>query len=224
LMSTKRCTKNLQLVTWISGSLLALLVTLLLPAVSLSGFFFRWILLLTYPLAFFAADAFSRPRLRFYKVASSLIIVLLSASFLMFQGGFVSLYFSSYSNYVPTSMIQNTVPLSDCRDTVNALEWVKTNYGNGSLLLVHDAFVGWAYLSLKPDTLISYGYGDPSVRAYELRKSGLNCSLLLIWWVDGSGLHGQPSVPSSFVEVFESGRIGVFRYSSTHEEKISIQK
>jgi hypothetical protein len=83
-------------------------------------------------------------------------------------------------------------------------------------LLVHRVFFGWGSLSLNSDQLIHYGYENPETIAKTLRENGLECELYLIWWVNGSGLHGQPTVPSTFIQVYESGEIAVFTYTSTY--------
>jgi hypothetical protein len=36
----------------------------------------------------------------------------------------------------------------------------------------------------------------------------------LIWWVNGSGWHNEPTVSSAFGEVYESGKIAIFMYNS----------
>jgi hypothetical protein len=113
-------------------------------------------------------------------------------------------------------MLQNTVPSIDCQDAANALQWVRNNMPIGARLLVHDAFYGWASLTLDRDQLVPYEYGDPDKTAQELMENGSGYQLYLIWWVNGSGWHGQPTVSSAFGEVYESGRIAVYEYGSAY--------
>jgi hypothetical protein len=87
---------------------------------------------------------------------------------------------------------------------------------SGARLLVHDVFYGWASLTLDRDQLVPYGYGYPEMTAQELMGNGSECQLYLIWWVNGSGWHGQPNVSSAFGEVYESGRIAVYKYDSAY--------
>jgi hypothetical protein len=107
-------------------------------------------------------------------------------------------------------MLQNTVPIGDCQDTANALQWLHQNMPSNASLLVHEAFYGWASLTLNSSQLISYGFGKPETVAQELEENGLVFPLYLIWWVNDFGWYGQPTVPSTFAQVYESGRIGVF--------------
>ena len=57
-------------------------------------------------------------------------------------------------------MLQNTVQLSDCQDTANALLWAKNNMPSNGYLLVHEAFYGWAILSFDSNRLIPYFFGN----------------------------------------------------------------
>jgi hypothetical protein len=120
-----------------------------------------------------------------------------------------------FTLYVPSSMLQNTVSLSDSQDTVNALQWVRNNMPSNGRLLVHDVFYGWASLTLEGIQLIRYGYGNPETMAQKLEENGSEYKLYLVWWINGSGWHGQPNVSSPFRVVYESGRIAVFTYAYT---------
>jgi hypothetical protein len=122
-------------------------------------------------------------------------------------------YFTLYPYYVPTSMLQNTVSLSDCQATVNALNWAKSNMNNDSRLLVHDVFYGWASLTLSRDQLLPYGYANPASYAQSLVENGSTDQLYLIWWVNGSGWDGQPNVSSVFTEVYHSGDVAIYAYA-----------
>jgi hypothetical protein len=122
-------------------------------------------------------------------------------------------YFGLFPFYVPTSMLQNSVSLSDSRDVVNALNWAKINMKNDSRLLVHDAFSGWASTTINSSLLISYGYADPTMYAQQVVANGSEYHLYLIWWINGSGWYGQPDVSSSFNEVFVSGKIAIYLFN-----------
>jgi len=63
--------------------------------------------------------------------------------------------------YVPSSMLQNTVPQSDCQYVVHALNWLKNHMGENSVLLTHTAFHGWALLTHNMNQVVPYGYGNP---------------------------------------------------------------
>jgi hypothetical protein len=212
VLGARRFGKNLQLSAWVCWLLFAVLLAVISPNASFSVFPYRWILFLTYPLAFFAADAFARLRLNLYKVGVGLMLATLSLGFILLPNSMAFPYFVLFPSYVPTSMLQNTVSLRDCQGTVNALNWAKANMNNDSRLLVHDAFRGWASLTLDSSQLVSYGYANPAVYAQSLVKNGSKCQYYLIWWVNGSGWNGQPTVSSVFTEVYVSGKMAVYAY------------
>jgi hypothetical protein len=222
LLGAKRFGKNLQLSAWVSWVLIAILFVLISPDASLSVLPYRWILLLTYPLAFFAADAFAGLKLNRYKVGVGLVLAALSLSLIFLPNSLAFPYFGLFPYYVPTSMQQNTVSLSDCQATVNALNWAKTSMSNDSRLLVHDVFYGWASLTLNRDQLLVYGYADPAEYAQGLVENGSKYQLYLIWWVNGSGWDGQPSVSSAFREVYASGTIAVYEYDPSTVANASV--
>jgi hypothetical protein len=51
--------------------------------------------------------------------------------------------------------------------------------------------------------------------AQKLEENGSEHLLYLIWWINGSGWHGQLTVSSAFRQVYESGRIAVFTYNAS---------
>ncbi len=213
---------NLQLRSW----LLLSLILLLLPLASVSPY--RWVLLLTFPLAFYATDALSRLKsikwkhfkLTVHRIA--ILYLVLSTAILSF--GFIFMtsenplfYFNSehFNNYVyqiPTSMLQNTVSITDCHDTVNALQWFKDNLNSSALLLTHTVFYGWALLTLNNNQVMNYGFGDPVNAATTAAQEG-HTQIYLIWWVNGQGWYEQPTVSPSFHEVYQSGKIAIYSYA-----------
>ena len=163
--------RNLQLGSWFIFSIFLML----LPIASVSPF--RWVLMLTYPLAFYATDTLSRLKSikwKHYKLTVRRIAILylvLSTAILSFgyifmtpQQPFVYFspqYFNSYSYQIPTSMLQNTISITDCQDTTTALHWFKDNVNNNSILLTHTVFYGWALLTLNENQVRNYGFDAP---------------------------------------------------------------
>ncbi len=210
----RRFKGNLQLKVWISWIFLSLLLVIVSPGAFFSVFPYRWTLLLTYPLAFYAAEGFASLKVNAHKAGVGLMLATLSLSFIVLPNNLAFPYFGLYALYVPSSMLQNTVPLSDSQDTVNALNWVNENMPSGARLLVHDVFYGWASLTFEGSQLIPYGYDNPETMAQKLEENGSE-QLYLVWWINGSGWHGQPTVSSAFRQVYQSGRIAVFTYNNS---------
>ena len=208
---------------WILWILIAVSVAVITAYVFFGILPYRWILLLTFPFAFVAAEGFAQLTKRKDKIVISSAMVFLSLSFVVLPSGFTLPYFSLFSHYGPASMLQNTVPLSDCHDTLNALDWAGNNFGNESRLLVHDAFYGWAILTINDEQLIPYGYNDPEAVATELTQNGSGYQLYLIWWINGTGWHGQINVPKSFAQVYRSGNIAIYSLNSDNDV-FSLQK
>jgi len=203
--------KNFQIKSWTLWSLGAILF----PVVSQSAEFggYRWTLMLTYPLSFYAMEALTNIKLNYRRLLLLSTIGMFTVGFmtLPYNYGFPYFAIPQYHVYTPSSMLQNTVPLSDCRDTVNALRWLKNDMNGGALLLTHRVFYGWALLMLDEDQIMHYEYGNPKEVARDVAQLGYD-EIYLIWWVNGSGWHGQPTVSSSFKEVYRSGRIAIYVY------------
>lgn len=202
---------NVELKVWFYWCLAAVLSLVFSPYASVIGGY-RWTLMLVFPMAFFVVEGFRRFSSRLLKVGFGAVLVLLSFSFVLLPADVAFPYFGFFPYYVPSSMLQNSVPLCDCDDVVDALLWVGDNVGDDGVLLVHDAFHGWALLFLDRDQVVCYGYESAEEAALETFGEG--CSeLYLVWWVSGEGWHGVSVLPSSFVEVFRSDRIAVYEYN-----------
>ncbi len=215
---------NLQLRSWLILSL----ILFFLPLSSVSPY--RWVLLITYPLTFYATDSLSRlksinwKRLKISVYRIALLYLVLSTAILSF--GFIFMnsekpffyfnptQFNIYSNQIPTSMLQNTVPISDCQSTTNALQWFKDNVNSTALLLTHSAFYGWALLTLNMNQVRNYGFDDPAAAATAAAQEGYK-QIYLIWWVNGYGWYGQPTLPPAFHEVHQNGEIAIYSYSDS---------
>jgi hypothetical protein len=214
LLGARKLRGILHLKAWIVWIFAALLFVIVSPNASFLVFPYRWTLLLAYPLAFFATEAFAGFKVNLYKLGFGLMLATLSLGFIFLPNSLAFPYYSSFQLYMPTSMLQNTVSLNDCQDTVNVLQWMKTSVDGEGVLLVHNAFYGWASLTLDDERLIRYGYERPEVVAEELVANGSVSSLYLVWWVDGKGWHGQSTVSSVFGEVYESGNIALYTFYS----------
>jgi len=209
IMGTRRL-KNSQIKSWFLWSLVAIFSPIISPNAFIPGEY-RWTLMLAFPMAFYVAEALTYFKSNMRRLLVASVLATLTIGFVIMPYETTFPYYTLFPYYVPSSMLQNTVPLSDCQDTVNALEWLKTNMHDGARLLTHDAFYGWALLVLDMEQIISYGYENPREAAQEALQEGYN-HVYLIWWTDGNGWHGQPTVPSSFQEVYRSGRIAIFIY------------
>ena len=210
--------KNFQMRSWLVVSLILLFV----PLVSPSNL--RWVLMLTYPLAFCVVEGLSRLKSVSWKrfgftlrrigiIYLVLMVSVLSLGYVLMTPENPFPYFAApingYGYQIPTSMLQNTLPKIDCQDTVNALQWFKNNADSNAVLLTHRAFYGWAMLTINPNQIALYEYDNPANAANTAAQQGHN-KIYLIWWTNGHGWYGQPNVPSSFEEVYHSGEIAIY--------------
>jgi len=203
--------RSVELKVWSIWCLIAVLFPFFLSFAPLG---YRWILLLAFPMAFFAVEGFGRLKFGFWKKIWAGLLVVLSFSFVFLPAEAAFPYFRAFPYYIPSSMLQNSMPLSDCGDVVKVLKWVEANVGNDGVLLVHDAFQGWVFLYLNNDVrVVHYGYASLEEAARVTFGSG-HVKVYLVWWVSGEGWHGLASLPASFVEVFRSGRIAAYEYGA----------
>jgi hypothetical protein len=215
--------RNIQLRSWLLFSLILMLI----PIASVSPY--RWVLMLTYPLAFYVTETLSKLKSinwRRYKLTAQRIAILylvLSTAIISFGYIFMppehpfiyfnSEHFNNYAYQIPTSMLQNTISITDCHDTSNALQWFKNNVNSSdSLLLTHTVFYSWALLTLNQNQIRNYEFDAPVRAAIVATQEGYS-QLYLIWWVNGQGWYGQPTLPSSFDEVYHSGKIAIYSYN-----------
>jgi hypothetical protein len=205
--------ENIQIKSWVLWILIAIFSPIISPNAFISGGY-RWTLMLVFPFAFYAVEGFMRLNPSIYKLFFGAILTTLTLGFIAAtpEGAFP--YHGLFPYYIPSSMLQNTVSINDSEVTVGALRWFKTNMQNDAHLLVHDAFYGWALLELNETQLIPYGYDNPEKAAQEALRDGYN-PVYLIWWTKGKGWHGQPTMPQSFIEVYQTGRIAIYLYNAT---------
>ena len=178
-----RCFRNLHMRSWILVSL----VLLLIPIVSLSNF--RWVLMFTYPLAFYVSDAVTKVKAiswrRFKLTSRRIVLVYLALTVFVLSFAFIvqtpeapfTYYRADQLNYfyiyqVPSSMLQNTVSIADCADTANALQWYKINAGDNTVLLTHRAFYGWALQTLDNDQIALYEFNNATDAAQNVTHEG----------------------------------------------------
>ena len=124
-------------------------------------------------------------------------------------------YFNSYDYQIPTSMLQNTISITDCQDTHNVLQWFKTNENGTAVLLTHTVFYSWALLMLNENQVRNYEFDAPDRAAIAATQAGVS-QLYTIWWTNGQGWYAQPTLPLSFQEVYHSGKIAIYSYNATY--------
>ncbi|HGJ66016.1 TPA: hypothetical protein ENS27_11605 [bacterium] len=207
------------------GWLVLSLILLLIPTAFVSPY--RWLLILSYPLSFYAVESISilkshtwkKVKFPFHRIAVLYLVLstcVLSCGFIFMNPQHPFVYFNpehanGYVYQIPTSMQQNTLSKIDCQDTEKAFQWFKENTNSTAVMLTHTVFYGWALLNLQENPVIPYGFEEPDQTATLAIQDGYK-EIYVIWWINGKGWYAQPSLSSSFVEVYRTGEIAIYHY------------
>jgi len=198
-------------------------LTALLPLAGFSVSSYRWILLMSIPLCVFAAAGLARlvsVRLSIPvgKLIQARILPIISCGIVLSTILYIALpaqqampYYAVYPSLLPTSMIQDTVPVSEMGHLHDLLDLVNERSGPGTVLITHQAIYGWARAYQGSEAIVNYKYSSPLEGVQMARDLGYS-SILMIWWIQGSGLHGQSTVPMGFIAISIIGNMAAYEY------------
>jgi hypothetical protein len=229
--------KSLDVWVWTATCLLFACWPIFLPENSVVSWF-RWAILLVYPVIFMAAEGLEKLWMwggkHFWKLNAGMVLALsillvnvaMSGYYLAMPPEHQIKYFGEWNNYkqyVQTSMLQNTVSLTDTQSVVEALRWINGGLsGDGTMLVLHEAIDYWARLTVKNVKHVGVKEADLSSQVRENAAARLlsmaeeNCKdgsqVYTVWWVDGKGWYGMPQLPPQFVEIKRFGNIAIFQY------------
>ena len=221
-----RKVSNIELRTW-SVFCIATVVTAILPFFGPIVQSYRWSLLLDIPLCIFAAAGLYKlvesvhPRIGWGRNFHRLILPTFSTVLMVSAILYIALpaqqamaYYTAYPELLPTSMVQDTIPMSDLGNLRTLLDAAAARIHPGTVLITHQAIYGWAraYLPSLNNQLINYHY-NPPLSGVEMARSEGYSSILMIWWIDGSGWHNQPNVPSDFSVLLQNGDLALYTYN-----------
>lgn len=190
----------------------------------------RWMFMLVYPFTFYAVNGMKRlcglgrrgvdsqkdsSRLGRKVLTIFLVTVLIGAVYLsvpvlMASIGFGSPSLFSIGRYFTTAP---TVPYEDIDGVIQAMDWLNGNMKNGSVALLHNAFVAWAklYLGSSHDVI---GYKNDVNSALTLAlQNGYN-NIYFVGWSEGLVNWYGVYVPEHFVQLDAFERISVFEYTA----------
>lgn len=203
---------------------LPILNVILFPVFALFSWH-RWMFMLIVPYSIYATIGIINLSTklrnnRFRKVFHiSILVILFTASLLysvMPHSNSFSLYstFHPSSKYSPTTMMRNTVSLSDVPYLPHAFAWIDQKLDNKSCLLVKDAFVDWVKI-LSSTNLTVFNYKNQDVLDGLIYAQNLNyTNIYWLWWDNGIGLqwYGQ-TIPSYFATVYQSNTLVIYKYT-----------
>jgi len=206
---------------------IAIVLTALLPFFGPVVQSYRWSLLLDIPLCVFTAAGiyklveFSAPGIGWSRGLHRFVLPTISAALIVSATLYIALpaqqaavVFTAYPEQFPTSMVQDTIPLSDLGNLRTLLDSAAVRIGPATVLITHQAIYGWAraYLPSLNNRIINYQYNSPLTGVQMARSAGYS-SILMIWWTNGTGWHNQPYVPSGFETVLAHGDLALYTYN-----------
>lgn len=228
--------RGLDVWSWLTACLVFSYWPVFLPDYSVVSWF-RWAILLVYPVVFLSVEGVGR-LWRFGKKfvwkfnigrVSALSILLLnltmSSYYLASPPEHQIKYFGEWNHYkqfIQTSMLQNSISLSDTPDVMEAMRWLSETAETGSVLLLHEAMGKWARILIRGVEIIRIkevrlssqvreNVATNLVRLAE-EKAENGSKVYTVWWADGNGWYEMPQLPPQFKDIQRFGNIGVFRY------------
>src|SRR5207245_1195474 len=204
--------------SWIAVSAAGILISTL-PGQVFQDIGYRWVLLLSVPVLIAAAQGYQklsagagsmngRQWLKAVRLGVPLVLVFSAGMYSTIQAASVP-YFTLFVSYVPSSLLQSSVPLSDSGDVVQAMHWLESSMPSNSAVITHEAFYGWARVYLSSDkTIINSLLNSPSSELSLVTSYG---HVFTVWWVPGSGWF-SPTFPTGASVSAVFGDIAVYEY------------
>jgi hypothetical protein len=112
--------------------------------------------------------------------------------------------------YLPSTMLQNTVPHRDVEGVVDVMNWLNERMEDGSGILLHQVFLWWGRLYLDDKIVIIHYSIDVQEGLDVALEQGFN-PVYLVWWEENPGWY-PVDVPNDYIQIFESDRIAAFQY------------
>ncbi len=195
---------------WTAMLLIGSFGALIMPFFALD-WWYRWMLMLVYPFAFYAANGVTRV-LKWSHTAIDLTSR--NANWMKLVGRAVKLALILPCClglvFMTPAMQGSSVPLCDVDDTIRAMRWLDAQMDDDSTLLTHDVFFNWARLYLGERQTVVRFKGDVDRAINVAFQHGFK-EVYFVWWnenIDSRSLR----VPCGFASVFNSGKISVFEY------------
>ena len=187
------------------------------------GLWYRWMFMLTIPLALYAANGSLRlvrrvknKKRRLYAATLILLVIgSMGVGFAVLPAEAPLAYFirPELRPYFPPTMQTSAIPLRDEQDAMAILKQLDTMMGGDSVLLVHESFYGWASLAITGNTtIIDYHLGQPTDALPLARELGFT-RVYWVWWLPGYEWHNYQARLDLFRPVLQSGHLAIFLYS-----------
>ena len=206
---------------WILICLVGLMASATLVSISQLVWPERWSFLMIFPLTVYATNGFLRLRLPEFQLRYPgrllgrvwiLVLIVLAGTYIALPADHA---FTYYRFFVPTSMLQSTIPVEDSQEVASAFQWLTSNTAGDSGIMTTDVMHGWATeYFLGKGTVVSFPFGTTLSQALQEMINHGYLRVYTVWWANGGGWYGEPTVPSGFSLVQVFGQFGVFLYFS----------
>ena len=179
--------------------------------------FFRWLLLMVFPLSIYATEGVFRLAERFGKRILALTIALNTIIAVGYANGL------PYSNvsipppmtaYMPNRMTYSTIELYQIDDCKVCILWLNEHVENNSVLVVEQRFFAWALMWLDERIPIAVYKADVPLDDVELGDVLSAYEHVYILWYVGEAPSWENYISS---ELFSSGDIAVYEFSRGSE-------
>lgn len=234
--------REFDMLSWLLMGLLFAYWPVFFPEYSVRAWL-RWAILLAYPVVFLSVEGLGRlwrlGKQLLWKVSVERLLALsilllnlvMSGYYLTSMPEHQIKYFGEwnhYKQYIQTSMLQNSVSLSDTPDVVEAMEWLDEEVaGTNSVLVLHEAMDNWAQILIQGIEIIRVNEvprsspvrENAATRLVHLAAEKIEAGkdVYTVWWVDGKGWYNMPELPPQFKDIQRFGNIGVFQYARAEQ-------
>jgi hypothetical protein len=166
-----------------------------------------WLVLLSFPLGLSASRGLMKMNFRLM-MAFVLAFTILSSSFVVLPADHALPYFSSQETrwYMPTSMVQTTVPLARVAGVEAGVTWLNAHVSGENWIVVSDVFAGFVVVFGNATHLYPYRH----VEEVNWSLFAGTRMLYTIYWADPNETwFAGDTPPEPFQQVFASGGVAV---------------
>jgi hypothetical protein len=170
-------------------------------------FWHRWLMMLVFPTLFFATAGAIKAGRRVLVTFIGLLTVMAVAYVALPPDSALPYYTMPQAlRYVPSSMMQNTIPILDCPDVVRVASWIDSQNISSGVLVENIRFYGWARLLV--ESMPAYLFENP----HQVNRGDFSqySHVYLIDFSRGRSWFREDLLPANATVVFTSGDISVY--------------
>jgi hypothetical protein len=200
---------------------------------------FRWQLMLVYPLSFYFAEGFEKAiRFRPRRYASGLtmkatavgliaLIAFTSCCYLVASPENAFPYFSQYNpylRYIQSSMVQSSIPIQDVPSVLRAIDLASSLLNDRTVLVLHEAVFVWAVnrlgttAGLVPvkEEYLSANPESASKSLEQVASAQYDSGHLVytIWWSGRSNWYTISELPATFRLIESTGAFAIYAFTA----------